>query len=290
MITENKVKIYPTGRVDIDKTILGRQNEKKVTKLVFEIPEELDGFNKTIEFLFNGEKVSDVIFNNEYLIDNNVSCHLDLSFQVIFTDSDGNEVFKSDMQPVRFEKSINAVDPVPSAEEVSIYNSLITALKEVTEGIENININVVKEGTTTTLTITKADGTQESYQVEDGDDYILTDEDKLELVEKIEADIQSTINNIEDKAEHAEVIARGRATGYVFDTLEDLETWLQDEANISKLTLGDNFYIRALNTPDYWWDGADKQQLEAEKPDLSNLVDKNSFVYDEETETLSINI
>ena len=40
----------------------------------------------------------------------------------------------------------------------------------------------------------------------------------------------------------------------MFDTLQDLDLWLQNSENISKLVLGDNFYIRATDVPDYWWD------------------------------------
>lgn len=71
-----------------------------------------------------------------------------------------------------------------------------------------------------------------------------------------------------------ESIAKGRATGYVFDTLSDLETWLEDSENTSKLVLGDNLYIRATDVPDYWWDGAEKQILETQKVDLSEYATK----------------
>lgn len=72
----------------------------------------------------------------------------------------------------------------------------------------------------------------------------------------------------------AEAIAKGRATGYVFDTVSDLDLWLQDESNVSKLVLGDNFYIREVDVPDYWWDGTEKQQLETQKVDLSEYYTK----------------
>ena len=72
-----------------------------------------------------------------------------------------------------------------------------------------------------------------------------------------------------------EAIAKGRATGYVFDTVADLDLWLQDENNVSKLVLGDNFYIREVDVPDYWWDGSQKQQLETQKVDLSEYYTKS---------------
>ena len=88
-------------------------------------------------------------------------------------------------------------------------------------------------------------------------------------------EIQPTINEAKEIAEHAEVIARGRATGYVFDTYQDMIVWLQTDDNITQLVLGDNLYIRELGVPDYWWDGKKEQQLETEKPDLSNCVMKD---------------
>lgn len=67
----------------------------------------------------------------------------------------------------------------------------------------------------------------------------------------------------------------GRSTAYVFDTLEDLETALANEDFVANLVLGDNFYIRATDVPDYWWDGTQKQKLETEKPDLTGFVNSN---------------
>lgn len=69
-----------------------------------------------------------------------------------------------------------------------------------------------------------------------------------------------------------EAIAKGRATGYVFDTKADLDTWLTNTDNVAKLVLGDNLYIRATEVPDYWWDGSSIQQLETQKVDLSGYA------------------
>ncbi len=88
---------------------------------------------------------------------------------------------------------------------------------------------------------------------------------------------QITANTAVNAAEQAQIIAKGRATGYVFDTVEDLDLWLSDEANTVKIHLGDNFYIRAVNVPDYWWDGKQKQPLETQKVDLSEYVKKTDY-------------
>ena len=72
-----------------------------------------------------------------------------------------------------------------------------------------------------------------------------------------------------------EMVAKGRATGYVFDTKADMDTWLTNSENIDKLTLGDNLYIRTKDVPDYWWDGSLAQELETQKVDLTEYMSKN---------------
>lgn len=86
----------------------------------------------------------------------------------------------------------------------------------------------------------------------------------------------SGIQNALAAAEDARTIAKGRATGHVFDTVEDMEVWLQDEDNVNMLLLGDNLYIRATEVPDYWWDGEKAQKLETQKVDLSEYANKRT--------------
>lgn len=78
------------------------------------------------------------------------------------------------------------------------------------------------------------------------------------------------VNEVEDIAENAKAIAEGKATGYVFDSVQAMNTWIK--TNSSTLKLGDNLYIRAVDVPDYWWDGTSVQQLETQKVDLTNYA------------------
>lgn len=89
-----------------------------------------------------------------------------------------------------------------------------------------------------------------------------------------------------ETAKKAEAIAKGKATGYVFDTEEDMWLWLEDEANAENLNLGDNLYIRALNVPDYWWDGYSAQQLETQKVNLEGYMQKADYPTEQWTFTL----
>lgn len=76
--------------------------------------------------------------------------------------------------------------------------------------------------------------------------------------------------DIHEEIRTVEAIARGRATAFVFDTLTAMNNWLAIPENVAQLVVGDNLYIRALNTKDRWWDGTQVQMLESEAPDLTN--------------------
>lgn len=90
--------------------------------------------------------------------------------------------------------------------------------------------------------------------------------------ENTREELEETASKAVDIANKAESIAKGKATGYVFNTLADMRLWLADEANTKKLSLGDNLYIKALSVPDYWWDGNAAQQLETQKVDLTGYA------------------
>ena len=66
-------------------------------------------------------------------------------------------------------------------------------------------------------------------------------------------------------------IANGKCASYVFATVAELETWLTNTTNTAKLNVGDVFLIKAVDVPDYWWDGSAKQILETTKVDLSTI-------------------
>lgn len=73
-------------------------------------------------------------------------------------------------------------------------------------------------------------------------------------------------------------VANGKTACYVFDTVQQMNDWLNLSNNKASLHTGDVFLIRALNVPDYWWDGtADNgnggvSQLETTKVDLTDYA------------------
>lgn len=105
-------------------------------------------------------------------------------------------------------------------------------------------------------------------------DYI--DEKVSDSAVKTKNEVAVELQKISDKADEAESIAKGRATGYVFDTKADMDAWLENPENVSNLVLGDNLYIRATDVPDYWWDGSAAQMLETQKVDLTGYLKKET--------------
>lgn len=85
-----------------------------------------------------------------------------------------------------------------------------------------------------------------------------------------ETNLQSLNSTLTNKINVAEAIARGRHRAIVFDTLEALDSYLSIADNTSQLEIGDNFYIIDVATPDYWWDGNTRQELEGSKIDIYN--------------------
>lgn len=80
---------------------------------------------------------------------------------------------------------------------------------------------------------------------------------------------QSEITGLEDTIETVTEIANGKCHSEVFDTVDDMNTWVANADNTKNLTVGDVFLIRAVDVPDYWWDGTSAQILETTKVDLN---------------------
>ena len=79
----------------------------------------------------------------------------------------------------------------------------------------------------------------------------------------------SDINGLNEAAEELTEIANGKCKTEVFDTVEDMNTWLGNSTNTDGLKVGDVFLIRAVDVPDYWWDGSAPQVLETTKVELN---------------------
>lgn len=103
---------------------------------------------------------------------------------------------------------------------------------------------------------------------------------RLTRTVKDASDDLPTSGAVYDAIKKVSAIAKGRATGYVFDTKEDMDEWLGVEENKAALKLGDNLYIRDVGVPDYWWDEQTQtaQILETQKVELTEYAKKADTV------------
>lgn len=82
----------------------------------------------------------------------------------------------------------------------------------------------------------------------------------------------NSLNSLKSDIDNLQTIAEGGAIAKVFDTKEDLDTWLAIEGNPDTLSVGQNIYIKAADTPDYWWDGTGLQVLETDKVEIESMT------------------
>ena len=200
---------------------LGTQNENNASIINFSFPESLMNANKKIVFITDDGNYWDLITNNSYKITNAVSKYKNVSVYVWLVDEQNDIDFRSKIWNVSFNKNEEPDDIVPTEEEISGFDTMITQLNQgleeldeekiklrreyekVEEGLEdldealiqvnNVDIDVSKSQTTTTVTITNKEGTEKSVQIEDGTDYVITPEDYQTIANVVETDITPLI-------------------------------------------------------------------------------------------------
>lgn len=84
----------------------------------------------------------------------------------------------------------------------------------------------------------------------------------------------ANVNGLQTKLDNMVAVAEGKRSSYVFDTVDEMNTWVADSSNTANLKTGDVFLIRAVDVPDYWWDATTDsvQILETTKVDLTTIT------------------
>lgn len=143
------------------------QNENEAEKIIFEVPEEFEDFNKKIVFITpNDEIVWDIIVNNEYLITNAITQYEKVEVYVWLTN--GNIDFRTKTKPLSFYSNKNANGEI-TPEEIGGVNTVVNLLEEEITKVDNIDIDVAKVDNITTITITNKEGQTETVEILDGE-------------------------------------------------------------------------------------------------------------------------
>ena len=143
------------------------QNENRAETITLVVPEEYEDYNKKIVFVTDDGIVWDIIQDNTYKLTKAITKYKQVDFYIWLTKGDVD--FRSKTMPLRFYHNEDASDEI-TPEEISGVNTVVNILEEKITKVENLNIEATKIGSTTTVTITKKDGTTESVEINDGVD------------------------------------------------------------------------------------------------------------------------
>lgn len=167
-----------TGMVYLDNTVIGRDNENLQEKLIFKFTDEFVNGQARLEYKIGSTKNYIVLSkeNNTYTmpIKNVLNKEGKIEMQLVITENeiDGEiPVFKSNVFYLYCNKSINAVDEAPDGYELWIEqaNAKLNLMDQALTEVDNLNIDVNKIDTTTTVEITKKNGTTKTVNILDGE-------------------------------------------------------------------------------------------------------------------------
>ena len=179
MMNEFIVKVEKSTRmVDLPKNVIGNDMENLQEKLIFKFTDEFINGQARLEYKIGSTKNYIVLSkeNNTYTIPlkNVLTKEGKIEMQLVITENEVDEeipVFKSNVFYLYCNKSINAVNEAPDGYQLWIEtaNAKLNLMDEALTEVDNLNIDVNKIDTTTTVEITKKDGTTKTVNILDGE-------------------------------------------------------------------------------------------------------------------------
>lgn len=179
MMNDFIVKVEKSTRmVDLPKNVIGNDMENLQEKLIFKFIDEFVNGQARLEYKIGSTKNYIVLSkeNNTYTIPlkNVLTKEGKIEMQLVITETSETEeipVFKSNVFYLYCNKSINAVNEAPDGYELWIEtaNAKLNLMDEALAEVDNLDIDVNKSGTTTTVELTKKDGTTKSVEILDGE-------------------------------------------------------------------------------------------------------------------------
>lgn len=148
------------------------QNENDAEKILLQVPEKYEDFNKKIVFVTPDGIVWDLIVNDEYLIKKAITKYNQVDFYIWLTKGDVD--FRTETKTLRFYHNEDASDEI-TPEEMGGVNTVINLLEEEIDKVDvlitqvdNMDLDANKFDKVTTIDITKKDGTSKTVTLEDG--------------------------------------------------------------------------------------------------------------------------
>lgn len=139
------------------------QNENEAEKILLQVPEQYEDFNKKIVFETPDGIVWDLIVNDEYLIPKAITQYEKVEFYIWLTKNDID--FRSKTYTLNFYPNEDASDEI-TPEEIGGVNTIVNLLEEEITKVENIDIDAVKTDNITTITITNKEGQTKTIAIQ----------------------------------------------------------------------------------------------------------------------------
>lgn len=136
-----QIKIYKNRIISEDKSFVGYQNENHAEKLIFDIPEELSDYEKVICFSSQKGNFEDILQGNEYILTNSITKNRVVDMYLKFIkkiENDKVEVIKTSIMQLDFKDSFDTFEEIDE-EKVDILDTLILETKEATERANSIS-------------------------------------------------------------------------------------------------------------------------------------------------------
>lgn len=159
----------------IDKTPVN-EKEINVTKVYFNFSEEITNeFVKEAYFTYNGNSYKQIIVNNECDIPNEVlqeKGSVELGVVAKLVDLSDKTIKQYNPSPCYFDTWKGSLKEAENSEPITPTDKeqMEQAIQNVTNQMNNLDIDAEKIDNTTTITITKKDGTEKTTEVDDGID------------------------------------------------------------------------------------------------------------------------
>lgn len=141
-------------------------------------------------------------------------------------------------------------------DRLPILDGLIHSVNEAIKETDNLDIDIENS----IVTVVKKDGTVKSENVK-GDSYEITEDDYNTIETNVKSDIQPIIENIENVARQAEVIAKGASGTLNYLDYQDMVTNF-NAFDKNKFDVSKNIMIKKLNVPDAWIYGFSEEYVE----------------------------
>ena len=166
------LKVNP-HKIELLEQDLVNEKEIDISKCEFEFNEIPNDYVKEAYFTLNGNTYKQILVNNECKIPNEVLVNKGMvEIGCVAYKVDRNDITRYNPSPVYINTLVGSLKQATNTEPVTPTDKeqMEQAIQDMETKVDNLDIDAEKVDKTTTITITKKDGTQQEVEIQDGED------------------------------------------------------------------------------------------------------------------------